>query len=326
MSSLPVSRPPLTRMLAIHDALQAGKSVNASHFGRELEVSRKTIQRDIAFMRDQLGLPIEWDGSENSYFYSGTVDAFPTVQISESELFALLVAERAIQQYHGTPYEEPLRTALRKLSEGLSNTAFLSLDTLDTPVSFKPLGVGQAEMDVFQKFNRAVVQSEEVTFKYKGLSDKAFKKRHLQPWHLACVDNQWYCVGWDLIREAKRTFALVRMKEVALTGKYFDPPKDFDIREHLRDSLGIFAGNGRYEVKLEFDAFAANLIREKTWHPSQKLSELDDGRLQVEMTLSELWEVERWVLSWGSRVKVLEPSKLRKQVREHAESLIRSSH
>src|SRR6266853_3291855 len=96
------SRPPLERMLRIHQALQSGKRPNASTLARELEVSTKSIHRDIEFMRDRLELPLEYDGSRFGYFYSEEVNAFPTLQITEGELLALVVAEKALQQYRGT--------------------------------------------------------------------------------------------------------------------------------------------------------------------------------------------------------------------------------
>ena len=71
------SRPPLERMLRIHQALQAGKFPNATTLAREIEVATKTIHRDIEFMRDRLNLPIEFDASRNGYFYTGEVSAFP---------------------------------------------------------------------------------------------------------------------------------------------------------------------------------------------------------------------------------------------------------
>ena len=69
------SRPPLERMLRIHQALQAGGFPNASKLAREIEVSTKTIHRDIEFMRDRLNLPIEFAPANNGYFYNGEVSA-----------------------------------------------------------------------------------------------------------------------------------------------------------------------------------------------------------------------------------------------------------
>src|ERR1039458_7990060 len=80
------SRPPLERMLRIHQALQSGKFPNASMLARELEVATKTIHRDIEFMRDRLGLPVEYDSAHFGYHYTEEISAFPTMQITEGEL------------------------------------------------------------------------------------------------------------------------------------------------------------------------------------------------------------------------------------------------
>ena len=95
-------------MLQIHQAIQSGKYPNATTLAQELEVCTKSIQRDLEFMRDRLGLPLEYDGQRWGYYYTEAVRSFPTLQITEGELFALLVAEKALQQYRGTSFEKPL--------------------------------------------------------------------------------------------------------------------------------------------------------------------------------------------------------------------------
>src|SRR3984885_11167157 len=77
------SRSPLERMLRIHQSLQSGKFPNATTLARELEVSTKSIHRDIEFMRDRLNLPIEFDSARIGYHYIGEVSSFPTMQITE---------------------------------------------------------------------------------------------------------------------------------------------------------------------------------------------------------------------------------------------------
>src|SRR5689334_458909 len=91
---LPLSRPPLERMLRIHRAIQEGNHPNATSLALQLEVSTKSIHRDLEFMRDRLQLPLEYDPKPKGYFYTQEVSAFPTLQITEGELFALLVAEK----------------------------------------------------------------------------------------------------------------------------------------------------------------------------------------------------------------------------------------
>jgi len=85
-------------MLRIHEELQDGHLTNCPKLARKLEVSTKTIMRDLAFMRDQLDLPVEYDSKTYSWRYSYPVKSFPTVQVSEGELLALLVAQKALEQ------------------------------------------------------------------------------------------------------------------------------------------------------------------------------------------------------------------------------------
>lgn len=323
--SAPVSRPPLARMIRIHEELQSHRLPNATTLSKLLETSTKTINRDIAFMRDQLGLPVDWDAQANGYRYTGHVDGFPTVQVSEGELFALLVAQKALEPYKGTPFHEPLESALRKLSDGLKDKVFISLDRLDTPVSFKSAGISNADLDTFQVVTRAVAQEKELHFEYKNLGSARWQKRRTQPIHLCCVENQWYVVCHDLNREALRTFALVRMRKLMLPGKRFKRPEDFDIRQHLKDAFGVFVGEARHKVRVEFDEWAAQLIQEKDWHPAQEIRELDGGRIEFRIELADLFEIERWILGWGSHAKVLAPAKLKNSIRKQAEEILKNA-
>ena len=308
--------------MRIHDELQANRLPNASTLSKQLETSTKTINRDIAFMRDQLGLPVLWDAQANGYRYSSYVDAFPTVQVSEGELFALLVAQKALEPYRGTPFQDPLESALKKLSEGLKDRVLLSLDRLNTPISFKFSGISNATLETFQLVTRAVAQEQELHFEYKNLGSKRHQKRRTHPIHLCCVENQWYVVCWDLNRNAMRTFALVRMRKLVFPGKRFKRPKDFDIQQHLKDAFGVFVGQSKHKVRVVFDAWAAQLIKEKDWHPAQEIIELDEGRIEFRIELADLFEIERWILSWGSHAKVLGPAKLKHSIRKHAEGML----
>lgn len=101
-------------MLQIHQLIQAGDYPNATVLAEKLEVSLKSIRRDLEFMRNRLGLPLAYDDHRWGYYYTEEVSSFPSLQITEGELFALLVAEKALQQYRGTPFEKPLRSAFQR--------------------------------------------------------------------------------------------------------------------------------------------------------------------------------------------------------------------
>ncbi|HEY3602559.1 MAG TPA: WYL domain-containing transcriptional regulator [Chthoniobacterales bacterium] len=316
------SRPPLARMMQLHAQLQARRFPNCRKLAHELEVSEKTIQRDIEFMRYQLGLPIEYDQLHFGFVYTEPVTSFPNIQVSEGEIVALFVAQKALQQYHGTPFEAPLRAAFTKIGHGLKDKISFSWSELDAAISFRSVGQSQADLEVFELLSHAVLDSAEVEFRYRKLRGTAAEIRRVRPYHLGCVDNQWYLFGFDLARQQLRTFALPRIREPRRTGARFRRPANFSIGKFLDSSFGVFQGDGRITVRIRFQPFAAQLVRERVWHHSQKIKELREGGLELELKLGSLEEIERWILSWGNEAEVLEPARLRQRLAETGQEFV----
>jgi proteasome accessory factor B len=319
--STPLSRPPLERMLRIHQALQAGGHPNASRLAREAEVSTKTIHRDIEFMRDRLNLPIEFAPAQNGYFYTGEVSAFPTMQITEGEIFALVVAEKALQQYRGTSFEKPLLSAIRKMEQALPDTISLNLADIERTISFRTRAEPILNLEIFDALARAVAQRQQLELHYRKPGQPA-EKRLVDAYHLANINGEWYLFAYDHARKDLRTFVPARIQSVQPTGKTFERPQKFSLEKRLRDSFGVHAGAGEFAVVIRFTPRAADYIREKKWHPSQTLRDLKGGGAELRLKLSSLAEVERWVLSWGGDAQVLKPKELVDSVRAAAQKIL----
>ena len=316
-----LSRPPLERMLKIHDILRRGTLVNCTRLCSELEVCRKTIVRDIGFMRDRLNLPIEFDLQIQSYRYTQPVTSFPTVQVSEGELVALLVARRALEQYRGTPFHRQLEVAFDKLAAGLKDRiSFSPADELGS-VSFKNIGLGKTDLTVFNALSLAVLKQLQVTFKYKKPGGKKPDKRTIQPYHLTHRENLWYLIGFDLERKALRTFALPRLDSVEVSTIEFTRPSTFTPEKVFSGAMGVLQGDGDHQVVIRFNAQSADRVKEREWHESQVMHELPGGRLELRLRLGALEEVETWILRWGTAAEVIQPLVLRERLRKVSESL-----
>ncbi|MCS1410806.1 MAG: hypothetical protein M2R45_04001 [Verrucomicrobia subdivision 3 bacterium] len=100
-------------------------------------------------MRDRLGLPIEYDAKRYGYFYTEAVSGFPTLQITEGELFAMLVAEKSLQQYRGTTFERPLVSAFKKIAASLPNTISLNIAEWEQTISFRTSVVPKLDLKIF---------------------------------------------------------------------------------------------------------------------------------------------------------------------------------
>lgn len=316
--SLPQSRPPLERMMKIHAALVAERFPNAGALAEELEVSNKTVLRDIEFMRDRLNLPVEYHPQRFGFHYTSRVDAFPTVQITEGELFALLVAEKALQQYRGTPYEKPLLAALRKLERTLPNTVSLNLSDWEQTISFRTSAEPLKDLPLIDTLARAAASRSELRILYRKPSQTTPENRVVHPCHVANVNGEWYLFAHDLLRNAIRTFAASRIQSATPTGKTFPKTQSFDLGRYLKGSFGIYSSQGDYSVVVHFSPAVAEYIREKRWHPSQKVSDLPDGGVELRLRLGSLVEIRRWILGWGPDAHVIQPPELVEALREDA--------
>ena len=301
-------------MLAIDRALQDEKFPNCPKLARQLEVTTKTIQRDIDYMRDQLGLPIDYDQAQRGYYYTEKVAAFPNVNISESELMSLLVAGKSLAQHMGTPYEKEHRAAYEKLSAGLAGVMSVEPATMLSAVSFGSTGEAEIMPEVFEPLFRAVTNRNEVTFLYQKPGSSRGGARRLRPYHLAYRDGICYVIGFDLEKNALRQFALTRIMNVAVQKERFSIPPDFSPEAYFKGAFGAQGGDGDYEVAIDFDETAAFYIKERRWHSTQELRELPDGGVELRMRLSDLEAVERWVLGWGEHAMVRAPERLVRRV------------
>lgn len=316
-----LARPPWERMMRFHNLVKNGQYPNCSTLAREFEVSLRTITRDLEFMRDRLELPLQFDPQRNGYSYTRPVEHFPQLPISEAEMFSLLVAHKAIAQYHGTPFERPLEMAFRKLTGQLDRSVQFSLGNLDEVLSFRPFAPEDADLETFQSLTQALRERRELRFLYQKVGADKAQWRLVRPYHLACVDNHWYLFALDVKREALRTFALTRLRTPELTHKTFTVSRKFDLNEHLRGSLSVFKGGDDYEVVVDFDAWSADLVRGRRWHSSQELTELPGRQVRLRIRLNSLAEAERWVLSWGTHATVVRPQTLADHISKIAATL-----
>lgn len=320
---LPASRPPLARMMRIHEILQDGHLTNAPKLAAKLEVSSKTIIRDLAFMRDQLDLPLEYDIGTQSWRYAYPVKNFPTVQMSEGELLALLVARKALEQYRGTPYHDQLARAFEKITGGLKERISFSPDGMLSNISFHHAGLGHADLKLFEKLTRAVNQFREISFEYRKPTGIKGEQRRVQPYHLANRENVWYLVGHDKERQALRTYSLARMKALVVTDRSFPRSTDFSPEKYFGKAFGAFVGTGDYRVIIRFSPDAANQVRDRSWHESQETRELPDGGLELTLQVGGLDEIQRWILGWAEHAEVIAPDELKRLVHARAEATAR---
>ncbi|NLC76517.1 MAG: WYL domain-containing protein [Clostridia bacterium] len=323
-SSLQRSR--FARIYYIDQQLRHQRYPNVPKLAREWEVHRRTIERDIEFMRDRLGAPIAFNRHRMGYYYTEKDFQLPSINLTEGELVTLFLGQKLLNQCAGTVLEDSVRSAFEKIYLFLPQSVSVDFDTLEQAISFdvEPLrDPEQLVAQVYQQLATAIHNRKTVRIKYHTMWRDVTEFRNIDPYHLRYFRGAWYLIGYCHMRQDIRIFALDRIKELNETANIFTPIQDFSLPEYLQSSLGIEMGENLEEVVIKFDRHQARWIRERCWHPSQVLEPQQDGSLILRLTVSGLGEVKRWVMSFGSHAEVLAPASLREETKQEIEAMRR---
>ena len=311
----------LHHLMLIDDEIRSGSGPNCTSLARDLELSVRTIGRKIEFMRDVLGAPIEYDASAKGYYYSEPNWSLPSLRITEGELLGLAMAQMALHAYKGTPLEDYLTDVASKVAASLPDTVDVDPSQLADVFRFRLGPVAIIDPKIWELLAKAIRDRYAIRMTYYNMTNDKTVERSLDPYLLRCYQGDWYLIGRDRDTGHTPMYHLARIRKLEVTDTQFDMPDDFDVDEYLGGTFGVFQRKERHKVRIQFTGFAARYIPERVWHPSQKLTEKKDGSIILKMTLADINEVGRWVLTWGADAKVLGPPELVDYVKESAEEI-----
>ena len=157
-----------------------------------------------------------------------------------------------------------------------------------------------------------------LSFTYHKFWNDEFTKRLIMPYALKEFKGRWYVLGNDQKDSQIKTFGLDRIINLEITKKKFKYPINYNLDEFYKNSFGIISPNGINpdNIILSFDAEQGRYLKSFPLHASQKLikDNNEELRLSVDVHLTHDFIME--ILSYGNRVEVIAPSKLRNQIRE----------
>ena len=316
----------LRRMQEIHRLLKSGGRYSCGQLQEMLEVSQRTVMRDIAFLRDQFQAPIPDPPLPHGYYYTDLGWELPgEIHLGEGEFFAFVVAQKVVEGLGAdSPFARTLQASLKKLSRHLAGRMPVRTEDLfHRGYDFEPGPLRQVSPEVLQVVDQALTRKAPVEIVYHSLHRGLERnQRVVEPYFLHNYRGDWYLVGYCRKAESMRTFALSRIESCHLVpNQTFRPRPDFDAQKHFENSLGIFSTGDAGPCRIWFSRQASNWILERQWHESQRAERLEDGSIELTLEVGPTVEVVRWILAHGADARPLSPPSLVEEIRRHVRDM-----
>lgn len=308
------------RVYRIEMLIKARGNVSFRELLDELEVSPATLKRDLEYLRDRLGAPIEYDRFLNGYKFGaefrGQKHELPGLWFNERELYSLLMTHQLLTELDGqgtlSRHLQPLLERVREMlgtSEAEANAIVKRVKIISParrPVPSK----------FFELIGEALVKRRRISMRYFTRGRGEVGQREVSPQRLVHYRNTWYTDAWCHRSEGLRRFALDAIEDAAVLDV---KAKDVSLRQveaEMDGGYGIYAGTEARWATLAFKPRAAQWVSHEEWHPKQRGRWHDGGCYVLEVPFADETELIMDVLRHGDQVEVLAPSSLRDAVQQ----------
>ncbi len=310
------------RFYKIKELLRQRHVVSFASLMAELEVSRSTLKRDMAYLSTRLNNPIEWSREAGGYrlFESaGAADKsheLPGLWFSSTEIHALLTMQHLLAHVDRggvlMPHIEPLMQRLGALLGHADDDA--------TQVRRRVHIIGLAQRAVqpkhFQRVGTALVQRKRLQISYLARGKGELTQRDVSPLRLVHYRENWYLDAWCHLRKGLRNFAVDSIQDAHLLDTPAVEVSDARLDAIFGPSYGIFSGGRVKWARLRFSPERTPWIKDERWHPKQQGQLQPDGSYLLRIPYTDHRELIMDILKHGAHCEVLGPAGLRKLVAE----------
>lgn len=308
------------RIYQIDQLLNGRNFVTFEELLERLEISRATLKRDLAYMRDRLNAPIVFDREVGGYRLekqSGNLKyELPGLWFNADEIFALLTMQHLLNSLDSggilTPHIKPLKSRLTELL-GSTNDP---LDQIQKRIKIETMGARKLNLDHFQVIGSSLLKRKQLHIDYLGRGKNELTSRDISPQRLIYYKDNWYLDGWCHLKEDIRSFSVDAIQRVEILETKAKDVSEEKLNEELGSGYGIFSGKDIRWAKLKFSPERARWISKEKWHPKQEGQFLEDGSYQLKVPYSKEPELLIDVMKYGPDVQIIEPKDLRKKIQE----------
>jgi predicted DNA-binding transcriptional regulator YafY len=304
------------RLLAIVLELQRKGKRRAEDLAATFEISKRTVYRDVQALCEA-GVPVVALPGQGYSLMAGYF--LPPLSFSTDEATMLLLGSEFIAEHFDAQYKAAAQSASRKIEAALSDKLRQEVRYLQGSIALVPMSVREGEREALRTIRRAVIERKRVQFLYHtrfsedGASQR--NRRDADPYGLINFFGAWYLVAYCHLRKARRNFRLDRCAEITILEKPFTRPANFTLADPAPDN------QRKLIIRALFDKEIADWVKEAKSFFVEELRDTPEGLL-VTLRVRTENEVVNWLLSWGGKVKVLEPRSLQKRLINEATKIL----
>ena len=271
------------------------------------------------------GVPMLFEEAEQHYRIPG-MNFLPPTNFTPEEALSLLVLCYHLGDQSGVPFHAPARSAALKLECALPERLrkYLRQATSAIHMRLEPTSRARGAAPYYQQLIDAIRRRRCVRIEYDSFSDRELIRTKLSPYRLLFSRRSWYVFERSSFHRQTRTFNVGRISRLEPLDERFQFPRGFSIERQLRNAWHLIPEAGPdQEVVVRFEKLVAKNVAEVTWHKTQRLVWLDDGRLDFHVTVSGINEISWWILGYGDQAEVLQPVALRQLIERRCRQLVK---
>ena len=304
----------VTKLQALLESARAPLSTDS--LCGSLGVSRATVKRLIAYLRDESRLPVRFDREGGGYLLdrsAGLTAPRGGVAYTAQELSALLTANEILEQIPpGTFRRETAR--MRAHLQRLLFQRPTGARELRARIRLSLPQNRRVDEAVFAAVLGALQAQRRLRMAYRSRSREADTQREVSPARLTFYRSNWYLAAWCHRSDDLRVFSIDRIARAEAAAAAALQVPDLLLEKRLSSGYGIFEGEADQLAVLRFTKEAARWVADEPWHPRQRQQRLPDGGLLLEVPFRHAVELQMDILRYGAAVEVLGPPLLREQV------------
>lgn len=315
------------RIYKIDQLLTEHRVVTIDELLNKLEVSKATLNRDIALMRDRMHAPIIFDRALGGYRFDkdkkilGAPYELPGLWFSSDEIHALLTMHYLISDLDSGgllgAHIQPLQSRLTALLGSTDD----STEEIKRRIKIRMVGGRHVHLDHFESVGSALVKRKRILIDYFARGKNETTHREVSPQRLIYYQGNWYLDAWCHLRNSLRSFAVDAIRRVEILEKKSKDVADKQLDEILGSGYGIFSGKSVQWATLLFSPDIARWVSKEHWHKNQKGKFHIDRSYELKIPYSKDTELLMDILSYGANVKVIAPVELARRITKEIDAM-----